>query len=343
MFGDTIWTKTFYYDYLYQTIQTPDSGFFCVRGGVNNSVIIKLDNSGNLLWSKHFNFSKRFIDCQEVSENRIIVAGLSRMQDAPFTTTIDLFMTNNNGDSVWFHNYGNISTIFSYISIKQTIDKGFILASTLGYFYNESDVYIQKVDSLGDSLWSKTYDGFEYTYDVARSIVQTSDSGFVITGQLSDSGQILLKTDRTGNLLWKRNFNNDSLYGSNGYCINKTNDNHFIIVGSVFKNIPYSKMEILLLKTDEEGLIAHTSDIQKETNKGNFIYPNPNNGRFSLLLPTGDISIKVFDLNGKIIYDEQMRFIKNQTIKIGDIDKGCYIVYVTAKNFSVSEKIVVYQ
>ena len=58
-------------------------------------------------------------------------------------------------------------------------------------------------------LWSQTYGG-EYD-DVARSLVETSDGGFALTGYtrsfgVGESDAWLVKTDSYGNLVWNKTY-----------------------------------------------------------------------------------------------------------------------------------------
>src|SRR5205085_8354717 len=76
--------------------------------------------------------------------------------------------------------------------IKQTTDKGFILAVTSGS--NDGDVtgnhgsltfpskdhWIVKTDSIGDIQWQKSLAGTNY--DVGNSVQQTSDGGYIVGG-----------------------------------------------------------------------------------------------------------------------------------------------------------------
>ena len=65
-----------------------------------------------------------------------------------------------------------------------------------------TQVYLVKLDSDGNLLWSKSYGGSGN--DFGWSVEQTTDSGFVITGNTDSFGRgnrdvYLIKTDRFGN------------------------------------------------------------------------------------------------------------------------------------------------
>jgi len=62
-------------------------------------------------------------------------------------------------------------------------------------------VYLIKIDSLGDTLWTRTY-GFEDCNDWGRSVSQTLDGGYIIAGyKVHLVGDVyLIKTDSFGNV-----------------------------------------------------------------------------------------------------------------------------------------------
>jgi len=74
---------------------------------------------------------------------------------------------------------------------------------------NCQEIFLSKLDTLGDTVWTKTYGG---TFcDRAKSIVQTVDSGFVLAGFLRENSAqdikgFILRTDKNGDSLWSRIF-----------------------------------------------------------------------------------------------------------------------------------------
>jgi hypothetical protein len=105
------------------------------------------------------------------------------------------------GDFEWEMEYGGTRAVAAY-SVVQTHDDGFALA---GYKANsvttDRDCYLAKTDTGGALLWQNTYGG--ELYDIAHSIVQTDDGGYVIAGQTRSFGAggwdfWVIKTDENG-------------------------------------------------------------------------------------------------------------------------------------------------
>ena len=75
------------------------------------------------------------------------------------------------------------------------------------------------------------------------------------------------------------------------------------------------------------------------------MYPNPNNGSFSVqFTPSAqNIGVIVFDMRGRIIYDKkyQNNGLFNETIQLDNVQSGVYLVKVQDGSRSLTKKIVV--
>jgi hypothetical protein len=89
-----------------------------------------------------------------------------------------------------------------------------------------------------DGAFMKTFGGTGY--DSGRYVQQTSDGGYIITGE-TDGDVWLIKTDRNGNIEWDRN-----LGGRSSYCVQQTTDGGYIIVGK-------TGGDVWLIKTNITG------------------------------------------------------------------------------------------
>src|SRR5688572_21503276 len=74
---------------------------------------------------------------------------------------------------------------------------------------NQSNAFLFKFDVNGDSLWSKTFTDSTGQDLNGNYITLTSDSGYLITGQLWDpvmsvGDYFILKADGVGNFLWSQ-------------------------------------------------------------------------------------------------------------------------------------------
>src|SRR4030042_1398173 len=93
---------------------------------------------------------------------------------------IFVFSSNVASASEWVKTYGGGGDDIPN-SFQQTTDGGYIVA---GYTYSfgagGQDIWVLKLDVDGNVQWQKTYVGTDY--DLANSIQQTSDGGYIVAG-----------------------------------------------------------------------------------------------------------------------------------------------------------------
>ena len=75
------------------------------------------------------------------------------------------------------------------------------------------------------------------------------------------------------------------------------------------------------------------------------IFPNPNNGTFTIQLDEAhsNVSIYVYDLNGRIVYSKNGLFdqLKTEVIKLPDVSDGLYYLHLSSENINAFEKIII--
>jgi pimeloyl-ACP methyl ester carboxylesterase len=165
-----------------------------------------------------------------------------------------LVRTDSSGNTLWSKTYGGSGGEIAYSMIK-TSDGGFALAgytsATTNFHY---DFWLVKTDAVGNQLWSKTYGGLQY--DVAYSVVQTSDGGYAVAGvtnAYSGSGAedaLLVKTDSSGNMMWSKTYGGANADGA--YSIVQVANGGYAIAGFT---LSYGVGGFWLVKTDADGNI----------------------------------------------------------------------------------------
>ncbi len=158
-----------------------------------------------------------------------------------------IIRTDSLGDTLWTRTYGGTDYDCGF-SVIQSSDGNFVIAGwTYSFGAGDADVYLLKVDALGDTIWTRTYG--DTTVDIAYSVIETSDKGYAITGWtlalgVGDSKVYLIKTDSLANIEWTGGYGPDAW----GYSIAQTFDNGFAIIG-------YSNYyeDVYLIKTDSLG------------------------------------------------------------------------------------------
>ncbi len=153
----------------------------------------------------------------------------------------------------WIRTYGGTNYDWGF-SVQQTTDGGYIIAgTTISFGAGAWDFYLIKTDSIGDTLWTKTYGGVNIDY--GYSVQQTSDGGYIVVGYTTSFGTgaadvYLIKTDSTGDTLWTKTYG-----GTNedyGYSVQQTSDGGYIIVGATDSFNPFI-FDVYLIKTNASG------------------------------------------------------------------------------------------
>jgi hypothetical protein len=264
--GDTLWTRTYggsLADECTSVWQTSDGGYILTGytssfgAGDADVYVVKTNADGDTLWTRTYGGGAwdDASDIQQTSDGGYIIAantysfGGSDLD--PWLVKIDA-----SGDTLWTHLYpGYLETqTTQFAAVQQTSDGGYIAVGRTEVVRRRYDIYVVKTDAVGDTLWTRIYT-LEGQYDMARSVQQTSDGGYILTGYSNTPGTddvYLVKTNSTGDTLWTR------AYGGSGqdwgHWGEQTPDGGYIVAGwtmSFGANPGYANC--WLLKTDSSG------------------------------------------------------------------------------------------
>ncbi|MEI6816923.1 MAG: T9SS type A sorting domain-containing protein [Bacteroidota bacterium] len=253
--GDTLWTRSFSAGNLFSgtsVCQTRDSGYiFAGLEGIEsmpNMHLIKLNAQGDTLWSKFFG-SLIPGSLQETMDGGIIMTGTNIYT----SDLIFLIKTNSTGDTLWSKEFGGANDDYGKC-VRQTSDNGYIITGyTTSSGAGGKDIFLIRTDSLGDTLWTKTYGGAGD--EKGYAVQQTSDGGFIITGYTNSFGIVnddayLIKTNSNGDTLWTKTYGGSSYdYGN---FVQQLNNGGYIISGSTM-SFSSGNVQGYLIRTDSLG------------------------------------------------------------------------------------------
>lgn len=150
-------------------------------------------------------------------------------------------------DTMWTRTFNVTETDFSSC-IQQTTDLGFVVTGYTEGGVTASDIFLLKIDAVGNHIWTKIWDANsgEYGYCVQ----QTTDGGFIVSGSIGggDPDVWLIKTNSDGDTLWTKRIFYSGNQADNH--IEQTSDGGYIITtGTNFGGYG----DVLLIKTTGSG------------------------------------------------------------------------------------------
>ncbi len=218
------------------------TGFAKSNDGLNDLVVLKYDPSGILLWQTSYDGENQLnsegTDIAVDAYGNVYATGYTTVSG--FNTDIVVIKINSNGTTEWIKPIGS-----------EQEDKAWgIVVDTDGYIYitgfttdsDYPDCYTAKLNSTGNILWSKTYNGGGNHIDKAWGIVVDTDGFVYITGETTDTNMnvnyITIKYSNTGNTLWSQVFDGTLHYQdvatAIGIIINNDNTKSVIVTGKSY-------------------------------------------------------------------------------------------------------------
>ncbi len=327
--GKIIWQKSFggtKNERAYSIELTTDGGYVIAGASTSNDGdvtkhhgdttntdywIIKIDRDGNLRWQKSlggFNNDVAY-SIRQTADRGFIIAGSSYSVDtigADITFshgTVDFWVVKLDSMGVlkWQRSYGGSQFDEAY-SIDLTSDGGYIAA---GYTtsvngdvtknFGQSDVWIIKLDSIGNLMWQKSAGGSDI--DGGLSIKQTFDRGYILAGStVSNDDEVhgnhggndywVLKLDSTGNLQWQKTLGGPG--EEFALSIIQTADSGYVVAGSsdfdggdVNGNHNHEDFWIVKLGSKEMNTVIPSKNPSYTFTN----FPNPFSDKTTLVLP----------------------------------------------------------
>ena len=355
-YGYVVWDKIYrsanWYDVCREAQPTSDGGYIATgiwgtNGfGWGSLMLLKVDSDGNEIWRKRYssgNYNEGYSVKQTLDGGYVVVGST-----ANFDGNLWLLKTDSLGDTIWTKNYGGIGEDFG-LDVQLTKDGGYIIVGSCGlgagYDYG---VWLLKTDSLGDTLWTRTFGGL--INDEGYSVGCTSDGGYIICGYTESFSAGLddfwiIKTDSTGSVEWDK-----VLGGVNsdwGESIHQTSDGGYIAVG-VTESFGAGGMDVWLIKLGSQPTFSSNEEIAPTFYTLHQNYPNPFNPstKISWQSPVRSWqTIKVFDVIGNeiatLVNEEKEAGYHSIDFNVSDLPSGIYFYQFNAGPSSSSGQVFI--
>lgn len=287
--GNTIWSKTISQISARNIIETSDGGFLITGTsyGYNSNMeilLIKTNALYDTIWTQSIGsqdiydntFSKGYYT-KEIDNSYYLTIGITNTFGVG-EFDIVLIKTDFEGNNVWCKTIGSIANEGA-IDFEQTSDNGFIICGNTNFnFGEESNVCLVKIDSSGNLLWSKSYEGLQD--ELPKKIKITSNNGFIVMGNYTNPTNerdiFIFETDSVGNLLWAKTYGNT--LDDNAWDILPLPDGGFVFTGSTQDAINLDD-DVLLVKITESGDTIWTKQYGDDmSDYGNVLCKTNDNG-----------------------------------------------------------------
>ena len=340
------------------------------NNGTTDAWIIKIDTIGNILWEKTYGGShgEWFTRMIPTSNNMFYLIGSTASSDGdisfdPYPDSRDIWVVkiDSSGNILWDKVIGG-GMIDAIESATITNDGGVAIFGWTGsqngdvsVNYGLYDMWLAKLNSNGEIEWNKSFGTDDFDY--GRTIIQTSDSGFLVggTSTIGNGGNltcepfnynaeaILLKLDSFGNIEWQQCYGGSSHDGFMNFV--ELNDGYLLLGygesqdGNLTGSGWHGESDIWVIRVDNGGDIIWQKcyggsrfEFSKNifvTNDGAiYIFGNTesNNGDVSgnHTLSEFDADIWMLKLNneGELLYQQCFGGVGNETIEFGVVEKS---------------------
>jgi hypothetical protein len=345
--------------------------------------ILKLDRNGDTVWTRTIGGSGTddFATCAiQTKDGGYMVTGRTNSHNGDFTNDTAhggydavLVKLDSNGKITWSRTYGG-SGDDAARCVVQTADGGYAFCGSttsnnmdVKGNHGMSDYWIVKVDSIGNMQWQRTEGGSKNDFPLCLTIAP--DGGYVVCGRsFSYDGEVtghhpaaatsfdsgdcwIAKIDHlnpTGPLVWELCMGGSHYDGGN--WIQTTTDNGYIMAAEVYSNdgdvtgfhgsTNFEDGWVVKFAPDIPNLVNNISPYNGSVN----LYPNPNNGRFTIELSGINFksSLEIFNILGEKVYQTRLNASTNQ-IDLSNYSNGIYLYRVLTETGSLvsEEKFVI--
>ncbi len=350
-------------------ISNSTDGYVYGNHGNDDIWMMKIGLHSDTLWTRCYGGSEtdNLMKIVKTHDGSFLAGGITTSTDGDVhdnhgSADIFLMKVNDDGDTLWTKCYGGMGDEVLF-DIRPTSDNGFIMAGYAGLVdgdvnanYGGADFWVLKLNSDGDTMWTKCLGGSEN--DIPRAVIETDDGGYLAGGYtFSDDGCVhghhgeedvwVVKLDAQGDTLWTRCFGgsnpdylNDFQLTSDGGIIlaaqtesddGDVTENHGILDAWLVK-LCYPS-EITIDTTICFGSVYYAGgDYQSEAGTYYDVYENTN-GCDSII--TTILHVESCELGTRELTEELPVIFPNPTngilyISIDDIDQ-IYVLDVTGK------------
>jgi len=359
--GDTLWTHIFGNGTFPDNgldVKLMDDSTYQILGiiqshnpdGKADIYLFNMNDMGEVLWESIIGDSEVHDTASKfevLDDGSFILVGNRQVSGAQNDALI--VKTDSIGNLIWAKSYGwENSENAQDIKVTSTGEL-MVLAGTASFnSYLANDLYLLKLDSEGDTIWTKVHLGEGESEETALAMVRQGDD-FILAGYNHNEQEIygkiqLQKIDANGDILWKKRLGGEN---DNVWSIIKTFDNGLALSGS--KSSGCFSCAYLIKTNDEGSLVSLAPPILANEVIGFDLYPNPSSGLVNISStfesPFG-IRWKLVDVTGRkwpVNIAKVLGKINTFQVDLSNFPKGIYFIQSVSPNSKTSSKMILLQ
>ena len=250
---------SFSYNYGMSVHQETDSGYVILANvsglsGNNNILLFKINKNGGYVWDRLYQDSSLFWaqSMRKTPDKGFLITGYTNKIASNGYDVVAL-KTDSLGIKQWAHYYGGADWDFGMDAAIAKDGNYLVCGSTYSYGQGNTDMYLLKLNTQGDTLWTRTFGG-EYE-DVATSIDVCQNGDILIAGYTNSFGAgnydaLLVRYDSNGNYKWNQTYGDtgvEKLYGV------RENYNKDIVLGGHTSSFGAGGDDFYIIYADSAG------------------------------------------------------------------------------------------
>lgn len=232
------------------------TGFTNTYGaGTNDCYVICINENGDTLWTKTYGAiaNDETNSIHETSDHGFIIAGKTFSFSTGMSSDGMVLKLDSLGNLKWSKAFGG-SDFDEAAAAIQTKDGNYLV---LGFISNTpvgTDILLLKLDTNGDTLWTKIISGTGY--DDMSDLVELNNGDIIICGYTDSftidyhSDLLLMRMDKNGNIKWSKTYGGS--LDEKGGTIHLNSDSTLLMCGWT-SSFGAGSMDAFLLKTDLSG------------------------------------------------------------------------------------------
>jgi len=307
---DTVWTRTYGssdFEISSSVINTTDDNYMVTgchyTDELSYGFLLKINQYGDTIWYKEYEcLGPGYTESlTETEDGGFLVIGLKYYPETENKDVL-LFKTNDLGDTVWSKSYGG-SQLNTPISIIPANDSGYIVIGETGNLADDMDIWLLRINDLGDTVWTKTFggDGVDLCYDI-KSI---ADNGYILVGQIdtysSNAKDVyLIKFDNSCDTVWTKTYGSEG--DESGMSIICLDDQGFLITGCTNSD-PGGLDDLYIIRVNGDGDSLYSKIYGGDEGEGASSILPINNNTFLISGVTSSYGLGGYDLYFLVIND----------------------------------------